>query len=103
QRRSCRTVYAGLTVEYNRLCSPLYFYGSMLRIALKIVLNQPLHIGAGDRDKMLSLARDALGRPCIPASTVKGAHRTATEQFATSLGLRVCAPPLASQMCQPTG
>lgn len=75
----------------------------MLRIAVRITFEQPLHIGAGNRDNPSALVRDPQGRPCIPAATLKGVHRVATEQIATALGLQICRPPLASQMCQPTG
>ncbi len=77
----------------------------MASIDLKITLQAPLHIGAGSRtaDGTAPFARDARGRPCIPASTLKGVHRSATERIAAALGLPMCGAPDASRMCHPTG
>jgi CRISPR/Cas system CSM-associated protein Csm3 (group 7 of RAMP superfamily) len=74
-------------------------------IDLKITLQAPLHISAGSRtaDGAAPFVRDARGRPCIPASTLKGVHRSATERIAAALGLPICGAPDTSQMCHPTG
>ncbi len=52
---------------------------------------------------LYSFVRDSRGRPCIPAATLKGAHRFQTEQIAAALGLRICTPPIPEAMCQPLG
>jgi hypothetical protein len=74
----------------------------MATIELTITLKGPLHVGgnpaAGDS---VPFARDTRGRPCIPATTLKGLHRAATEQVAIALGLKVCHSPILSQMCHP--
>lgn len=74
----------------------------MATIELKIVLKGPLHIG-GDQaaGSAEPFARDGRGRPCIPASTLKGSHRAATEQIAAALGFKVCNAPVLTQMCHP--
>ena len=77
----------------------------MLTLDLRIVLVSPLHIGAGSDPSNAAgaqrFARDARGRPCLRASTLKGLHRASTEQIARALGLPVCHSPIAAQMCQP--
>src|SRR5258707_3804469 len=71
----------------------------MLSIDIQITFETPVHIGAtGNRE---AVARDLRGRPCIRASTLRGAHRAATEQAAAALGLSVCKAPIAHRMCQP--
>ena len=81
----------------------------MASIDLKITLQAPLHIGTGSltadgtATMTARFARDARGRPCIPASMLKGVHRFSTEQIAAALGLPICGTPDASQMCHPTG
>ena len=52
---------------------------------------------------LYSFVRDSRGRPCIPAATLKGAHRYQTEQIAVALGLYICTPPVPETMCQPLG
>src|SRR5258708_39556696 len=52
---------------------------------------------------LYSFVRDSRGRPCIPAATLKEAHRFQTEQIAAALGLGVCTPPMPEAMCQPLG
>ncbi len=52
---------------------------------------------------MARIVRDPRGRPCIPASTLKGAHRAAVEQIAAALGLPVCEAPIPNRMCHPVG
>jgi hypothetical protein len=77
----------------------------MPTIDLNITLVSAMHIGAGDTspEGAARIVRDARGRPCIPASTLKGAHRAAVEQIAAALGLPVCEAPLANRMCYPLG
>jgi CRISPR/Cas system CSM-associated protein Csm3 (group 7 of RAMP superfamily) len=81
----------------------------MATVDLKITLQTPLHIGAGSitpdgtATMTVRFVRDARGRPCIPASTLKGLHRLTTERIAAALGLPVCGTPAASHMCHPTG
>lgn len=73
-------------------------------IELKITFHTPLHVGGGDTsaDGVKLFARDVRGRPCIPASTLKGLHRASTERIAAAIGLRVCHPPDAAQLCHST-
>jgi CRISPR/Cas system CSM-associated protein Csm3 (group 7 of RAMP superfamily) len=75
----------------------------MATIELTIMLKGPLHVGGGPASarNVVPFARDARGRPCIPATTLKGLHRAATEQVAIALGLKVCHSPVLSQMCHP--
>lgn len=71
-------------------------------IDLKLTLDSPLHVGStgsANAGETQPVARDARGRPCIPATTLKGLHRAATEGIALALELPVCNAP--SQMCQP--
>jgi CRISPR/Cas system CSM-associated protein Csm3 (group 7 of RAMP superfamily) len=71
-------------------------------IDLKLTLDSPLHIGIGasaNPGDPHRIVRDARGRACIPATTLKGLHRAATEGIALALELPVCNAP--SQMCQP--
>src|SRR5437588_5721682 len=77
----------------------------MAAIDLKITLLSPLHIGTGtaqeSAEQALSFVRDVRGRLCIPASTLKGTHRAATEHIAAGVGLSICNPPTANRMCHP--
>jgi CRISPR/Cas system CSM-associated protein Csm3 (group 7 of RAMP superfamily) len=76
----------------------------MATIDLKITLQTPLHIGTDSATTVTARSvRDARGRPCIPASTLKGLHRSATERVAAALGLPICGAPVASHMCHPIG
>jgi CRISPR/Cas system CSM-associated protein Csm3 (group 7 of RAMP superfamily) len=70
-------------------------------IDLKITLDSPLHIGGGNTTPGAPqpIVRDARGRPCIPATTLKGLHRAATEGIAVALELPICNVP--SPTCQP--
>jgi len=75
----------------------------MLTLELRLVLEAPLHVGpiTNSPDALHSFTRDVRGRPCIPATTLKGLHRAMTEQVASALGLPLCNPPVATQMCHP--
>src|SRR5215208_5713000 len=77
----------------------------MSAIELKITMLSPLHIGIGtpgaSDEQAAPFVRDARGRLCIPASTLKGTHRAAAEQLASGLGLQIWGAPVASRMCHP--
>src|SRR5260221_13665857 len=70
----------------------------MLSINLQITFETSVHIGG--TDNLEAVARDQRGRPCLRASTLRGAHRAATEQAAAALGLSVCEAPVAHRVCQ---
>ncbi len=78
----------------------------MATIDLTITFSTPLHIGNGTQTgpsgPVNTIVRDGRGRPCIPAVTLKGLHRAATEQIAAGLGLTICDAPIAAHMCHPT-
>ncbi|MEP7286399.1 MAG: RAMP superfamily CRISPR-associated protein [Chloroflexota bacterium] len=75
----------------------------MLTIDLKITATTDLHIGVGSSSGSMPmmLARNSRGRPCIPATTLKGLHRAAAEQMIAALGLWVCDAPIVTRMCHP--
>src|SRR5262245_59787323 len=73
----------------------------MLTFELRLILETPLHIGPASPETPHLFTRDVRGRPCIPATTLKGLHRAMTEQVAAALKLPICNPPIAAQMCHP--
>lgn len=68
-----------------------------------LTLTSTLLIGIGNTtpEGTIRVARDVRGRPCIPAMTLKGAHRASAEQIARALGLAVCGAPIPDHMCYP--
>ncbi len=64
----------------------------MSSIEFSLRLDTPLHIGNGQTPG--AFARDTRGRPCIPATTLKGLHRVSVEVLVAQMGLpeRMCYP-----------
>ena len=63
----------------------------MITIDIALTLQSPLHIGSGAQQGTLAqrgMLKDANGWPYIPASTLKGRWRHATEQVAKGLHLK---------------
>ena len=71
----------------------------MPTIEFTLQLDSPLHIGNGETPGVF--ARDARGRPCIPATTLKGLHRASVRAVSVGLGLRACESSTPEQMCHP--
>jgi CRISPR/Cas system CSM-associated protein Csm3 (group 7 of RAMP superfamily) len=75
---------------------------SQVEVALTVRVRTVLAVGdpaAGGGLASRGIARDGWGRPVLPATSVKGRQRHACEQVARRLGLRVCRPPRARDMC----
>src|ERR1700694_1883151 len=68
----------------------------MSTLILTITCLTPLRIGTES-----DVRRDAAGRPCIPATTLKGRLRVEVERIAVALGGSICKPPNAVTMCHP--
>jgi CRISPR/Cas system CSM-associated protein Csm3 (group 7 of RAMP superfamily) len=76
----------------------------MLTFEMRLTLESPLHVGIGQpsipADTAL-IVRDWRGRPCIPSTTIKGAHRHAAAELAAALGLTACQTTDPNQLCHP--
>jgi CRISPR/Cas system CMR subunit Cmr4 (Cas7 group RAMP superfamily) len=68
----------------------------MATLDLELIVEMPLRIGDG-----MSVRRDRAGRPCIPATVVKGCLRSAVESIAGALDWPVCRAPDRNEMCHP--
>ncbi len=68
----------------------------MAIIGLEMTVETPLRIGDG-----MSVRRDRVGRPCIPATALKGCLRESIGQIAHAFAWPTCRPPDSATMCHP--
>ncbi|MEW6399739.1 MAG: RAMP superfamily CRISPR-associated protein [Bacillota bacterium] len=67
---------------------------SRYRLTGVLTLETALHIGTGQTGSLTDspVLRDAMGRPFIPGSSLKGAFRAAVARVIPNLGLQACDP-----------